>query len=63
MCRLAAPSADRRTRLPVHEGLEDFVHHAEMIVTFVLPLHIHEVFAQGVEPPGQQTSYVKTCGG
>ena len=63
MPRLAVTSAHRPTWLPVHEGFQDFINHAEMVVAFVLPLHVHKILVQGVEPLGQETGYVKACGG
>ena len=45
--------------MPVHEGLEDFVDHADVIVALVLGLHVDEVFVEGVEAPGEESGYVE----
>jgi len=44
--------------VPVHEGFEDFVDHSEVIVAFVLGLHVDEVFVEGVEAPGEESRHM-----
>jgi hypothetical protein len=38
----------------MHKGIKNFIYHAEVVVTFALLLHIHEIFIHGVETGGQQ---------
>ena len=37
----------------MNQGVEDFVHHAEMVVALVLLFHVHEIFIQGMEAGGE----------
>jgi hypothetical protein len=45
--------------VPVHEGFEDFVDHPDVIVAFVLGLHVDEVFVEGVEAAGKKPGHVE----
>ena len=44
----------------MHERFQNFVHHAQVVMPFVLPLHIHEILVKRVEAVGEQFGHVET---
>ena len=40
----------------VHECVEHFVHHAEVIVTFILPFYVHEILVQRGDSSSEEAS-------
>ena len=47
-------------RLAMHERLQNFIHHAQMIVSVVLVFYIHEILVQGIYSGRQQPGDVQT---
>jgi len=47
-------------RLPMHKRFQHFVNHSDVIVAFVLPLHIHQILVERIQAFGQQTGDMKT---
>jgi len=45
----------------VHKAVEHVVHHAKVVVTFILLLHVHQIFIQSIEPGGQHFCDAEAC--
>jgi hypothetical protein len=47
----------------VHEGVQNFIDHAEVVVTLELVFHIDEIFIEGIQAAGHEFADVQTDGG
>jgi hypothetical protein len=39
--------------LAVHERIQNFIHQADVIMTFELMLHVHQIFVERIHTPGE----------
>lgn len=49
--------------MAVHEGVEDPVNHAKVVVTYELLAHIDKVFVDGIETASEEFANVEAEGG
>jgi len=46
----------------VQQGFQNFIHHADVIVAFKLVLHVHQIFGQRIQAPGEQLGDMQAQG-
>ena len=47
----------------MEQSLQNLIHHANVVVPFELVLHVHQIFVEGIQSPGEQFAHVETDDG